>query len=283
MKKIIAAAVATAFVTPAFAADVNLSGLVEVAYVDANGTTEVARGDNAFYISATTETNNGLTVSADINLTGDGANDGGQSLDVAGPFGKIEIGDTSSAADKFDDRTDLDVMVGAPGTSAGDSAIGWTLPEMVPGLVAYVSHSADVNPSSADAAAHTGIALSYTAGPVNVAYADNNADDDATDKTYVGATVSFGGLKVFAEVMQSGASNDETEERGMGVQYSMGDLTLSYSQQEVESSADVVSADKTFVGVKYAMGGGVTAFVENVSDDKNADSDKTAAGLAFAF
>jgi hypothetical protein len=121
MKKIIAAAVAAAFVAPAFAADITISGDQEFSYVDTNGTTSTAI-DGDFNIKASTETANGLAVSADINISDEGEDDGSNSLTVAGPFGKLDMGDTSSAADNVDDRTDysffyvVNVEVYCPGT-----------------------------------------------------------------------------------------------------------------------------------------------------------------------
>lgn len=285
MKKIIAAAVATAFIAPAYAADVSLTGLMEVGYQDSNGTTEIARGDTAFFISASTETANGISVAADINVSSTDsatASDGGNSIDLAGPFGTLELGDTSSATDKFDDRTDKDVLIGTVGTTATDAGVGWTLPELAPGLTTYISYGADTNPDSG-ATAHTGFGLQYASGPVTVAYADNQADTDSNNTTYVGGTVSFGGVTVSAEKMTTGASGAETSEQGLGLTYSMGDITLAVSTVESEDASNAVTSDIQFVGVKYSLGGGVTAFAETSSDDVDASAEVTAVGVAFAF
>jgi len=283
MKKIIAAAVATAFVAPVMAADVTVSGLSEFYYKDVNGATSTGFGDHALYFGAATETNNGLSVSVDMNITGAGADDSSDSINVSGPFGTIELGDTSGAADKYDDRIDKDVVIGTVGVSGSDAGIGWTLPTLAEGLSVYVSHSADTLDYGDGDAAHTGVALQYTAGPVTVAYGDNQADTDTNNEQYVGGTVTFGGVAVSAEQMTLGASGAESKERGMGLTYTMGDLTLAYSQQENKNSSDTVTSDITFVGVKYSLGGGVTAFAETSSDSIDASADTTAAGISIAF
>jgi hypothetical protein len=276
MKKIIAAAVAAAFVAPAFAADVTISGAQEFSYTDSNGATETAI-DGHFSVAASTETANGLSVSANIDLDNEGAEDGGNSLKIGGEFGSLTLGDTSSAADSVDDRTDYDKVLGL-GTTAGDAGIGWTLPSMVPGLTVYVSHGADTDEET-DSEAHTGVALSYATGPVSIAWAENN-NDDGTKITYVGGTASFSGIAVSIERMDDDAT--DTEEAAIGAKYGMGDMTLYAAQMETQV-ANVVTKDQTAVGIQYSLGGGVTAFVENRTDAKDATADATAAGVEFKF
>lgn len=274
MKKIIAAAVAAAFVAPAFAADITITGDQEFSYSDANGTTSTAI-DGDFNIKASTETANGISVSADINYDDDGDDDGSNSLTLSGDFGKVDAGDTSSAADSVDDRTDYSYVTGVA-TTAGDAAIGYTLPALVPSLSIYLSHGTD---SDEDGEAHTGYALEYSAGPVEVAYAVNN-NDDATKITYVGGTASFGGAAVSIERMDDDAT--DTEEAAMGISYGMGDMTIYAANMETQV-ANTTTADVTAFGLSYSLGGGVTAFVENSADDKDPDAETTAAGVTFAF
>jgi len=276
MKKIIAAAVAAAFVAPAFAADVTLSGAQEFSYTDSNGATETAI-DGHFSVGASTETANGLSVSANIDLDNEGNEDGGNSLKIGGEFGSLTLGDTSSAADSVDDRTDYDKVLGL-GTAAGDAGIGWTLPTLVPGLKVYVSHGADTDEET-DSEAHTGVALSYATGPVSIAWAENN-NDDGSKITYVGGTATFGGAALSIERMDDDAT--DTEEAAVGVKYGMGDLTLYAATMETQV-ANVVDEDQTAVGLQYSLGGGVTMFVENRTDSENAAADATAAGIEFKF
>ena len=274
MKKIIAAAVAAAFVAPAFAADITISGDQEFAYTDSNGTNSTAI-DGDFNIKASTETANGISVSADINISDEGGDDGGNSLTLSGDFGKLDLGDTSSAADSVDDRTDYSYVTGVA-TTAGDAAIGWTLPTLVPNMSVYLSHGTD---SDEDGEAHTGYAVSYSAGPVEVAYAANDNEDD-TKITYVGGTATFGGASVSLERMDDDAT--DTEESNMGVSYGMGDMTL-YAANKGTKVADTTTADVTAFGLSYSMGGGVTAFVESSSDDKDTTASETSAGVTFKF
>jgi len=281
MKKIIAAAVATAFVAPVFAADVTLTGGTDFYYKDVDGVTSTGFDSDAFTIKATTETASGIAVSVDFNITSEGEDDGSGSVDLSGDFGKIELGDTSNAADKFDDMTDVDVVVG-PSLAGSDAAIGWTLPTMVEGLTVYLSHSADASDDEGgQTAAHTGYAAKYAMGPVSIAYGKADADVNSADQAYVGASATFQGVTVMYEEMTNGDSSAETVEESFGLAYSMGDMTINFVQEET-TAGGAVTSDITFVGVKYSLGGGVTAFAEQASNDTN-DSDATAVGVSVSF
>jgi outer membrane protein OmpU len=284
MKKIIAAAVAAAFVAPAFAADVSVSGGADWYYKDGNNNTESGLDSDAFTIGASTETANGIGVSIDMNLTSQGATDGGSSITLSGDFGKLDLGDTSSATDAFDDLTDKDVVVGGVGTGGVDAGMSWTLPSIAPGLTMVITHSADtVDDANGVTAAATGYGFKYNAGMVSFAAATNDAQTDANDQTYVGATVSFSGLNLAMEQMSTGASGAEEKEKGVGLTYSMGDTSFAVSNVEVEAADGSKSSDNTVVTVTHSLGGGVTAFAETRSDSVSAANDATAVGVTFKF
>jgi hypothetical protein len=283
MKKIIAAAVASAFIAPAFAADVSLTGSVEFNMDDNNGTT-TANTDSAFKVSASTETANGISVTAAINIqaNSDGTDaalngNGGDGLTLAGDFGKIELGDASSAADKYDDRGDFSKLNGVA-TSAGDAQVGWTLPALVDGASVYVSFSDDAGEGDA----HTGLAVQYAAGPVTLAYAQNDEVADNSDLTYVGASVSLQGLTLSAETMEDEGGGTKEDEKIIGVKYAMGDITVFAASYEHKTSGSK-DEDVMSYGLHYSLGGGVTAFVETQADDLNDAADSTGFGLEMTF
>lgn len=275
MKKIIAAAVAAAFIAPAYAADVTLSGDLEWSYSDGNGATSTAL-DGDVNVNASTETANGLAVSTSINLNDNGGDDGGDNVAISGDFGKVTMGDTSSAADKFDDRNDYSFVAGTSLT-AGDAAVGWDLPALVPGAKMYVSYGADANEDGNEA--HTGFGISYGAGPVSVAYAQNN-NDDGTKITYVGGTATFGGISVSVETMDDDAT--DLEERSVGFKYGMGDVSV-YGSNQKTTTGDATDSDVSAFGISYSMGGGVTAFAETSSDEEDAAAETTALGVTVKF
>jgi len=289
MKKIIAAAVAVAFVGPAMAADVSVGGLMEFYYQDNNGAKSTGFADKAIYIKAANELNNGLSIAASFNFAADGTDvtdDGGSSIAVSGPFGKLALGDQSNAVDAFDDRNDKDVVINAIGVSGADADVAWTLPTLMEGLTVVATYSPTTASDGADQDAGTGVGFSYTAGPLNVAYAQFDGDVAAEENNYIGATVTISGLAVNLEQMtfpNATGTTVETEST-VGFTYSMGDTTLAVANETNEKADGSTAADIMFYGVKYSLGGGATLFAEMSSDDiAGASSDKTAVGVAYAF
>jgi len=284
MKKIIAAAVATAFISPVMAADVSISGTAEFSMNDVNGTTTTAT-DSEFAVKATTETANGLTVSADINVASVDSvvgTEGDDSVTIAGPFGSLDLGDTSSAADKFDDRNDYSLLNGVA-TTAGDAAIGWTLPTVVEGLTLYVSHAAD----GGEGDKHTGVGLQYTAGPITAAFAKNEEETDENNLTYAGLTATFQGLSVSIESMEDEAggvatANAKLDEDIIGAKYTMGDVTFFAANKETKEDGTKTEEISSY-GIHYNLGGGVRFFIEASQDDLDDTADATGAGIELAF
>ena len=294
MKKIIAAAVATAFVAPVMAADVTVSGYAEFSYQDANGATSTAT-DNTVTFKAVEELDNGITVSADMafnsneNKETDGAasatnvygnNDGGHSLTVAGPFGTIDMGDTSSAQDAIDDVTEFGKIFGM-GTGSGDAAILWTLPTFVEGLTVNVSHSAETNQDDNEEADGVSVKYAVAGATIGLGQQDNG---DGTSHGLVNATYSMSGVTVAYEVFTDTAVGGvDTDTTNMGIKYVTGPITLGYETSETKASNAAATADKKVISVAYAVGGGFTVGVESFDDDLATDGEKTGVYAAFAF
>jgi len=289
MKKIIAAAVAAAFVTPAFAADITISGAGEAIFIDTAGATET-QIDQVFSVKATTELANGMTVSTDINMGADSTgetglfNEGGNSVTVAGAFGKIDIGDTSGAVDAIDDATETAKELGQ-GTDGDDAAVLWTLPQLAPGLTVNVSVNTDSNTADSTVSGNgqaNGVSLKYANSGFTVGYGVNEYDTNIEESIY-NVTYSMSGVKVAMETLKdTTAAGVETKQSAYGISYKTGDLLLGWETQEV-SSAGSVDNDYTVYTAQYSLGGGVTAYIETSDDAKTTDSDTTAAGLEFKF
>jgi len=289
MKKIIAAAVATAFVAPAFAADITISGASEAIFIDTAGSTST-QVDQVFTVAASTELANGMTVSTDINMGADDDgetglfNEGGNSLTISGAFGKIDIGDTSGAVDAIDDVTESAKELGQ-GTDGNDAAVLWTLPSLAEGLTVNVSLNTDTNTADADvdsAGKANGVSVKYSNSGLTVGYGVNDYDSNVEEAIY-NATYSMSGIKVAMESLKdTTAAGVETKQNAYGITYQTGDLMLGWETQET-SSAGTVSTDYTIFTAQYSLGGGVTAYIETSDDAKTANSDTTAAGIEFKF
>jgi hypothetical protein len=289
MKKIIATAVAMAFAAPVMAADITITGDQEFSWQSNNGAT-TASLDGDVNVKAATETANGLSVSADINLNEVGGDDGSASLTIKGAFGSIDLGDTSSAVDAVDDATDWGYVL-TSGSPNSDASVLWTLPSMVPGLTVYVSTSADgndgaaqdggdANPGAVAATAddgHTGYAVKYSNSGLTIGYGQNDYDF-GNESQVVSVSYSMGGLSAAMEThTATTAAGVETDTETVGVTYTMGDLTAA-----VETLEDGAQ-DLTTLGVHYGLGGGVTAFIETTEDDNDDTAETMAVGVTMKF
>jgi outer membrane protein OmpU len=289
MKKIIAAAVAAAFVAPAFAADVTISGAGEVIFIDAAGSTST-QVDQVFTVGASTELANGMTVSTDINMGADDDgetglfNEGGNSVTISGAFGKIDIGDTSGAVDAIDDVTESAKELGV-GSGGNDAAVLWTLPSLAEGLTVNLSMNTDTNTADSDvdsAGKANGVSVKYSNSGLTLGYGVNDYDSNVEEAIY-NATYSMSGVTVAMESLKdTTAAGAETKYSNFGITYKTGDLMLGYETQEKKASGSV-SNEYNVVTVQYSLGGGVTAYAETYEDTKTANSDKTALGLEFKF
>jgi len=289
MKKIIAAAVASAFVAPAFAADITISGASEAIFIDNAGTTST-QIDQVFSVKATTELENGMTVSTDINMGADSTgetglfNEGGNSLTISGAFGKIDIGDTSGAVDAIDDITESAKELGV-GSGGNDAAVLWTLPTLAEGLTVNLSMNTDENTADSDvntAKKANGASVKYSNSGVTVGYGVNDYDSNVEEAIY-NASYSMSGVTVAMESLKdTAADGSETKTSNFGITYSTGALMLGYETQEKKSGGSVTN-EYNVVTAQYSMGGGVTVYIETYEDTKTVDSDKAAFGLEFKF
>jgi outer membrane protein OmpU len=319
MKKIIAAAVAGAFVAPVMAADVTVSGKVEMSHIDRTSTyttadlfdTTTVAGDTSFTIAATEEIGNGITISADLSLTGDGSDDGGDSITLSGPFGKLDMGDTSGAVDSVDDSGDVfkvfDNGIGGSALKSStsnssalntyisansyaengvskDAAVQYTLPTFVEGLTVittYTPQDGHAGNISGASADGSGLALKF-ATPFGATIAYAKEDIGTTENTLIGIKGSFNGVGYAYETAENDVNGTKEDYKSMMVNYSMGDITVAMGNTTIDDGGTETS-DQTTYGVHYAMGG-ATFFVETMSDDKRANKpDATAFGVEFAF
>ena len=287
MKKIIAAAVASAFVAPAFAADVTISGSQEFSWADANGTS-TSEIDGTVKVGASSELPNGMSVSMSIPLSDEGGADGGANLTLSGEFGSIAMGDVSGGADSVDDVADWGFAATSgttdgTGTGAMDANVNWSLPTFIEGLSVNLTASAQTQngASSGGEAEAQGYAVKYTTGMVTIGYgADDN--DDGTKHTDVSLSVTMNGLTVAAETFtDKSATSVDTDYTNLGAKYSMGDTSVFVVNEKAES-AGTTNADRSVVGVHHVIGD-VTFFAEQTDDSKDSTAETTYFGASYKF
>lgn len=278
MNKTIASVLLLSFVSAPALAEVSISGDQIWGYHDNQGATSTEMdGDINFKASTTTES--GLSVSADFNINESGDNDGGNSLTVAGFFGKLDLGDTSSATDAIDDVTDWGYFR-TSGTDSPDHAVLYTAPAVIPGLVANVSFAADSNQDGN--AGGTGYSVSYSLFGVTAGYGmlDN---DDNTEATLMNVSGSIAGFGVAYELYTTtDASNVDTDNAAYSVTFGLGPITLGYERLDVETAGAKQNEIDAF-GVHYAVIDELVAFAETSVDNLDQSTKTTTFGLAYSF
>jgi hypothetical protein len=273
--------VASAFIAPAFAADVTVSGSQEWNYQDNNGTT-TSELDGTLAVGASTETANGLGVSMAIKLDEAGSADGGTNLAISGEFGTMSFGDVSGAVDQVDDINDWGYEA-TTGVGGDDAMLLWALPSIAPNLSVYFSAGTDSSEGGGqDGTNHTGVSFEYAAGPATIAFGQQETDGGAEERI-ASIQVSMQGLTAGYELFTATtAASVDTDTTSVGATYAMGDVTFAIENNTTESGS-TTSADLTAIGVHYSLGGGVTLFAEQKDDAKDSTAETTYLGASFAF
>ena len=323
MKKIIALAVASAFVAPVMAADLTISGAMTYNYIDtdlADTDAGITTDDNKVVFSAVQELESGLTVTGTFNIVQDTAAAGdtlqtqSSNLSIAGPFGKVTVGDTSNGLDAFGDYTDVSPVFGGFSGDGYDAPLAWQLPTIAEGLKIVVSTSpkgvnrtTEGSGTEAEAEGNGGSAYGLSFAPVagvEVYYGKEEFDRDATNKhktNAYGLKYAAGPFMIAYEAgsgtnvddptaTTSAADGDDLKYRGIAGTYSMGDIKVGFEMQEAKDKNASEGTDKhidaTILFASYNLGGGLSVYAASSNDDTNVAAQKassTAVGVSFAF
>jgi outer membrane protein OmpU len=279
MKKLLAAAALASLMSTSALADVTIGGDFEYSVQDSNGTTTSAV-DADLNIKPSITTDTGLTFGADFNINQDGNDDGGNSLNIAGSFGKVQLGDVDSALDAIDDVTDFGYVVTNGSPSSNHAAILSITP--FAGATVHVSGAADSNYGSASQAGY-GFAGTYAIGEVATVGYGKLENDDKSSETIMNVQGTLGpiglGYEKHTATTTGGVDTDTTT---MGGSFTVQGVTLAVETMKAES-AGTVSSDEISLGAHYTVAPGLVAFVEYTEDDKTASEETTAIGLSMKF
>ena len=276
MKKLIALAVAAAVTAPAMAA-VSISGAMEVVYSSENKTMNTEDAD--LNVAASTELNNGMTLSGGFGIDG-GVEDGSGSMTLSGAFCTLGLGDVAGAIDANDGspagtaRFDGGLSIGA-----ADAGISYTLPTLVEGLgvsVAFAPENGDVESDIASDV--TGLAVSYSIMGVSLVYATEDRGA-AADADMYGVSYAANG---FAIGYKAGEIDGGNESSAVAASYTTGDITVAYNQYDVDTTAGAAVSDTTSMSISYNLGGGASVYAATTEEDV-ANTEDTAVGIKFAF
>jgi hypothetical protein len=200
MKKIIAAAVAAAFVAPVYAADISVSGEIEMQYVSTTGSQDsMSTADNNVVVTASEEIN-GISVTGTVQMSQDDDvdddntdNTGTLTLGLPGGL-SIAMGDVAGAMDSVGDYTDMAPAYGGFGADGADQSV--TASMAVGPATAYASMSPQGGALDGASSDMTGFAVKvpFAGGEV---YYGMEEDSDSKWNSYgikysaAGFTVAF--------------------------------------------------------------------------------------------
>jgi len=319
MKKIIAVAVATAFVAPAFAAEVTLSGALTYNYITsdaANTGDKLENDDNKIVVTATEELANGISVTGNFNLVDDttsGLDNQGTSLTLSGEFGSLGLGDVSGALDATGDYTDVSPVFGGYRMDGDDMAIAYTLPAIIPNVKIVASVSPDGanfagdDPFNTEGEGGNSVSVTYSAGAFSVYYGEETYDEAGSQEANtdsMGVKYSSGPIMIAFETgtgtnldlaastfpaYATALTNIKADFTGLAGVYTMGDTKLGFEMQKIEDKSSATTVDRldeTTVFVSQSLGGGVSVYAATSSDNggpSDTDLTRNALGVSFAF
>jgi hypothetical protein len=284
MKKIIAAAVAAAFVAPAYAADVTVGGEVEFQYVTATGAQDSAStADSVVSVTASDEVD-GVSISATVVMDQDvGDNTLGDAASLSLGFGgaTLRLGDTAGGMDSVGDYTDRAPAYGGFGLDGSDHSIALALPSMM-GLSITASMSPQGGATDGSTADETGVGVAYSFPNGQVYYGSEEQADGSTHDA-VGVRYSMNGIYVaYEKGNDNDGANDDIAVTGFALTYTMGDLVVGMENQEVKTDGADATTDDTVVFAEYNMGP-VDLYVSQRTADGTAGADGTTVGVEYAF
>ena len=288
MKKIIAVAVAGAFVAPVMAADVTISGNLEYVLVsdDQANTADFIAEDAVVAVGASSELANGMSISGSIAMEGSDENsnlepDGGNNIKISGDFGSLSIGDVSGGLDSFGDYTDVAAYYGGFDADGDDAAFAFKPNLGIAGLTAVISATPEGDANNAEG---TSYGLQYSTGAFSVYYGKDETAAAASQMSAAGVKYSADGIMLAYEAGESPQSGSgKVEFKGVAATYTMGDIKFGIEMQE-QTDDGTVDSDETTLSATYTLGGGASVYIVNTEDDKvSTKVDKTAVGINFAF
>jgi hypothetical protein len=289
MKKIIALAVASAFVAPAFAADVTVSGDVEYVYTFADAGEAMSSGDQDVVVTGSEELSNGMTVSASLEMDGsDSGMASDSSLTISTGMMTISVGDAvDMAALQIDEKSDKAEKGGNGGdlVSTANAANHNILVTINPteNLTVMVSRGTTTN-DVATSANIDSYAVQYSMMGATVGYAIASEEGQDEDASVLSIGYTAGPLSIGYESMENIASVQNDDATNVGASYNMGSATLFVESGETKDAAAGTKEETTAYGASYAVGNLNTYVVLNsVSTSATADDDQTIVGVEYKF
>jgi len=252
MKKIIATAVAAAFVAPVYAADVTLSGDVEYWWNDAAAGSSFDSGDQDITVTGSETLSNGWSVTASLEVDaveGDTAINSDSSLTIDTGVFKVAIGDAVDPAYlHFDEKSDVAEQGGEGGAGATETAALHTLAlSMSPaeGVSVAVSTSSTDDDADADTLTITSYAAQYANSGFTLGYGVADQSDQATDVATLSLSYTSGPFYIGYDKTSDDGNVEGDDKTNWGVRYAYGAGNVFYETGEDKSSGGTASEETT--------------------------------------
>lgn len=296
MKKLVALAVAGAFIAPVYAADISISGEMEFTYTSTNSvgstasTNILSTADSRVNVTAVEDVN-GVKFTAVVRMDQDAANNtagDASTLTMAFPNGfRLGLGEQSGALDSVGDYSDISPVLGGNFSSAdgSDHGVLVVLPSFA-GVTAYVSHSPKDGTAIGTTAAKDSYSLKYAFPNGEVYYGVEDTGGTApTSLSAYGVKYSVSGFLVAYETgtLSRPSSVDDIKYTGAALSYKMGDVVLGFEMNKAQTEGSTPSTDNTVMFAEYNLGGSVDLFVANESSSVATTADRIAVGVEYAF
>jgi hypothetical protein len=287
MKKIIAAAVAAAFVAPVYAADISVSGEIEMTYVSNTGSQDsMSTADNNIVVTASEEVG-GISVTGAVQMDQDTAFDGTGgdqtgTLSLGLPGGlSINLGDVAGAMDSVGDYTDMAPAYGGFGADGNDHSA--TASIAIGPATVYAS-------MSPQGGALDGANTDETAFAVKVPFAGGEAyvatqeDTDSKWNSYGLKYAAAGFTVAFEKGSDDAGSSADIKYTGLAFNYKMGDIVVGAESQETKTDGSAASVDDVITFVEYNLGSSIDLYVsQRSSSGTGSNVDGTTVGIEYVF
>jgi len=244
-----------------------------------------------FDITATAESDNGITVSVGFDMgagnkidyndddvleaQGVDVGDADVAVSYAGWTLAVDQGGIDNLFDDTDGAQDVSLSgaVGGVSVAVTTDLEGSTNSYKVGGTMAGIALTLTGTNNDDAGGSASGIAASYAMGALTINAAMSDESDDAEDDTSFGLSYAMDSLTVGYTTIKPGADGGFGDEWDFSVGYSAGAVAASFALDET---------DATTIILDYGLGGGASAFAA-MHDKAGTDNDLTAIGLNFAF
>ncbi|MDA9053554.1 hypothetical protein N9H65_05620 [Planktomarina temperata] len=244
-----------------------------------------------FDITATAESDNGITVSVGFDMgagnkidyndddvleaQGVDVGDADVAVSYAGWTLAVDQGGIDNLFDDTDGAQDVSLSgaVGGVSVAVTTDLEGSTNSYKVGGTMAGIALTLTGTNNDDAGGNASGIAASYAMGALTVNAAMSNESDNGEDDTSLGLSYAMDSLTVGYTTIKPGKDGGFGDEWDFSVGYSAGAVAASFALDET---------DATTIILDYGLGGGASAFAA-MHDKAGTDNDLTAVGLNFAF